>query len=730
MCITSSPRWLNTSYRAFTEPISGRLRDGRASVTVIFIDSVSPAYTGFTHRSSSTPGEPIEAASSRNESHSMRWHSAAVCQPLAQSPLKCDAFAASGSTWKYCGSNCVAKEMMASAVTVGPCASRTEPTGKSSKYQRGMRLSCAAPPSNATGMVRPMPSVRVIACAALAAALLFAACPKAVPDVKAEVKPADAGVSEAELLRPRVAAIEKETAEVLRAVDEALWKHWTTGAPLELAKAAAGHDALFSKDTLLTIRRAREVDAKDARALAHLERWLVGELLARAIAAESEAVANLEASVTFQVDGKELAWRDLNRLLTNEKSAVKRRALWTASHTAAERISAAIARRDEKAKEYLASLDVPSTLELAAETRELELESLARLAEHFLDRTSLSWRATLQRLSDADARLPVDTLTRADLPRLLRANPGADAAFPKKDSGARAVQLLGGLGLYGRPGLTLELAEAAKKNPLPLTIAPSPGDVRVSFRPAGGARDMTSLLAEVGTAISLHAAHTGRVSTERLGDPANAQVLAELFAGLPADTEWLASAGVPEASRATVVDAVRAQRLFVLRRAAGVVLARLETATLADTDAPPRFVAVMTRALGVKLAPEERARWRVETDDFLRSATLLKSAVLAEVLRERLGPSWWSKPESGKALLEQWAPGSGLSVEGRLGAAVSSVSSLVVALGGSVAAAPDAGVGAWPAPQQLAERSDEGTDDAGAMVGAWPRPQALADAGR
>jgi hypothetical protein len=65
MCITSSPCWLYTSERERTVPMSGRLVEARVSSTVDLRRRVSPGRTGFTQRTSSTPGDPRLAASSR-----------------------------------------------------------------------------------------------------------------------------------------------------------------------------------------------------------------------------------------------------------------------------------------------------------------------------------------------------------------------------------------------------------------------------------------------------------------------------------------------------------------------------------------------------------------------------------------------------------------------------------------------------------------------------------------
>ncbi|MDP1826326.1 MAG: hypothetical protein Q8L48_23870 [Archangium sp.] len=472
--------------------------------------------------------------------------------------------------------------------------------------------------------------------------LVLAGCPKSAPPPDVTPPRPDAGVTEAELIAPKVDALEQEAAQVVRAVDEALWQHWTTGAPLDLAAATKGHDALFSKQSLETLHRARELRPADTRRIGNLERWLGGELLARGVAAESEALANLESSTTFTVDGKELPWRDLNKLLVSEKSAVKRRALWNGSHAAALRLEAAVVRRDGKLKEVLASLELPAPLDFAAETRGLDLDALRRQADEVLTRTDAEWKTTLQALTDADVRLPVSALTRGELPRLLKVPAAVDAEFPKGKIGTRAVQTLGTLGVYGQPGLTIDLAEAAKKSPLPLTVAPGPGDVRVSVKPVGGLRDQQAVLGELGAALTLHGAKSGSFALDRLGRSSEALRASELFASLLTEDAWLSANEVN--NRPQVIAAAKAQRLFALRRAAGVVLARLETQTISDeTAARAKFVAIMGRATGLSLSPEEGARWRLETDDFLRSAAQLDAMLGAEAWRVQLGDGWWLK---------------------------------------------------------------------------------------
>lgn len=454
-----------------------------------------------------------------------------------------------------------------------------------------------------------------------AATVALCGCPKNTPDSDLKV---DAGTSEAELIAPKVDAIETEIAQVVKAVDETLWSHWTTGAAVDLDAPAKGHDALYSRQTLDLLRRARTLRPNDGERIDGLARWLAGELLTRGVREESDALANLEASATFMVDGKELALRELGKVLLSERSAVKRRAIWAGSHAAAMHLDAAYLRRDTKMKEVLTALGLPGPVDFAAQMRGLETEALGSLADALLTATDAEWKTTLEALSDNDVKLPVAQLSRADLPRLLKVPAVVDAAFPKTLIASRAQAQL------GDAGVVFDVSEGQKKNPLPLTVEPTLGDVRVSIKPVGGLRDQQLALAEVGTALELWNSRSKPFGLARLESPEVIQRVSDQMAQLTQDEAWLTANGISE-NRAAIIAMAKALKLFQLRRAAGVVLARLETEDMTDeVAARARYVAIMSRALGMTLSAEEGARWRVESFDFLRSAALLPLPAKAE----------------------------------------------------------------------------------------------------
>lgn len=580
------------------------------------------------------------------------------------------------------------------------------------------------------------------------AVLGLAACPRSDSSVQANLNPADAGVVDPELerLRVQVATLSNDTRDWSRLVDAKLWAHWTAGAPLEWAALNAKRDALLTTEQLAMLRRALERGIDDPSALEHLALFLEAEAASRSAAAEAEAVATLESTLTFPLDGKDVRWSDLNRLLATEKSALKRKALWTASLPAAEKLDAALAARDAQRAAALA----PKTLfTFEAEQRDVDPEAMRQVAEGVLTLTSEAWRLTLERLNQADTKLPIASLTRADLPRLMRVPAEVDLAFGKKDLASRAVATLGALGLYGKIGLTLDLSEAVKKNPLPLTVTPGgPADVRTSFRPLGGLRDQQLLFSELGIALALQHVTAGRFEYERLGDSALAQATGELFATLPGEPEWLEAQGVLEPARRIVIDAWQVQRLFQVRRAAAAFLVRLDCVEPNDAQARTRAAAIFTRALGVTHTEADMVRMRLDTDDGLRSATTLRSMLMGEHLRVQLNSTgtepWFRSQAAGKALIELWSTGSSVPVEARitpLGSALTAfwqrsidVTPVGLPVDGGVVIAP------FPQPKGPVEKAvwtarpwprsrvgPRGATDGGWTPRDWPTPKGPAD---
>ena len=230
--------------------------------------------------------------------------------------------------------------------------------------------------------------------ALLAAALcLLAACHKAPP--AAPVPPP----SEEQQLTGEVNALAKEAALLLEEQHRLVWEFWTEGKGADIAATYTGKEALFSLENLRRIDRLRHLtkEPRELRALTALHGHFAGEFLARELAELNDASANLEASLTLKVEGREVRYHDLERLLANEKSAARRKALYAAATPALTRLNQTLYRREERTGELVKQMGFESYEAFGSELRQADLERLAQLAEEVLQATQEPYRLVMER---------------------------------------------------------------------------------------------------------------------------------------------------------------------------------------------------------------------------------------------------------------------------------------------------------------------------------------------
>jgi hypothetical protein len=273
--------------------------------------------------------------------------------------------------------------------------------------------------------------------------LAFAACSTPAPPAPT-APPVDAAQA---ALGAEVKAVSAKSEVLLRTQDELVWKSWTEGTSADLAKTYLGTELWLTRASIAAVGRLRQssTDAVEMRALTHLHAYLATEWLAQRTTELSEATAKLEQTLTFGPAGQERPYRNLEVLLASERSALRRRALYDAATPAVTKLGETLAQRRLLTESLVTELGL-STAALTVELRDSEVERLVALADEVLTRTQSAFAATLGRLSWTELQLPVEQVSRADVPRLFRLQ-AQDAAFPKSDIYARATRTLLGLGI-------------------------------------------------------------------------------------------------------------------------------------------------------------------------------------------------------------------------------------------------------------------------------------------
>jgi hypothetical protein len=575
------------------------------------------------------------------------------------------------------------------------------------------------------------------------ALLLLASCSTA-PLPKPAPPPTAAEAARAALAQ-EVADISSKVEALLRVQDELVWKSWTEGTPADLARSYAGSESWLTPGSIALVERLRQMTpgAKETLALSHLHAYLVTEWLAQKTAELSEEASKLEQTASFGQRGQEHPYRNLESLLASERSALLRRTLYEGSTQVVAKLAEVLARRRARTEALLTELGI-SSASLLVELRESELDTLVALAEEVLTRTQSAFTSTVGRLARSELQLPVERVSRADIPRLFRL-PAEDAAFPKADIYARATRTLQGLGIdiASMKNVTVDLRETTGKNPRGLVLGVViPSDVRVSLLPVGGGRDERETLHQMGHVLSDGLSQERRFALSKLGNRTVAEAWAFLMEDLSVDPVWLERvAGMAVDAQAAWRTSAAAQRLFLLRRAAGKVLFNAR-ARAPGADTTTLYRDVMARTYGFPMTGADAARAELDREEFLASADYLQAFVLAaqleQQLRGRFGPTWWEAKGAGDWMRKWLAAGNSLSAGalsralGEDGLSVDAfLARLPSALGGTTSRpvlAPEAGDGGNPSLQPLQAPTPVPLvePDAGAVP---PAPPAALDAG-
>lgn len=560
--------------------------------------------------------------------------------------------------------------------------------------------------------------------ASLAAAALVVATVSACPR-----PPPSKGTPEEVQLTEEVRALSREAEALLKRQQEMLWLAWTQGAPVDIAKTYEGRPPLFTVESIRKIDRLRQLthDDREIRSLTYLHAHFVGEYLSAQLAEVTDAIANLEASLTFPFEGREIPYRDLERQLANEKSAERRHALYEAATPAVQRLSASVRRKDERIQALIKELGYTSYEAFGAELRQADLERLGLLAEQILQVTQKPFTEVMGKLSQKELQLPLEKLRRADVPRLFRPK-GVDALFPKDSLVPRAEATLKGLGieLSKVRGLQVDFTDRQGKNARPLTLPVEiPGDVRMSFKPAAGVREQAELLHELGIALHFGFSTESRFELAKLGNSAVTESYAYLFEDLIEDPVWLEEhAGLSGDKLAQYLAATGAHKLYLVRRAAGRLLYELQARRRDPQDAPALYSALMARTYGFPMSRDDQERYLLDQEDFYESADDFRAWFVAGQLqgqlKARFGPHWWRSREAGEFLESLWAKGNALTVRElvrlageenlepdvlllRLGTTLQ----VPITLGKVITGEPP------PTPPPVPETADGGTPDAG-----------------
>ena len=418
----------------------------------------------------------------------------------------------------------------------------------------------------------------------------------------------------------------------------------------DIAPIYERHAGLFEREA---VERLRESGPRE------LVRFAVEGHIGQATKAEAAEIARLEASLTVEVDGDELAYRQAPIEQANERDPDRRAALEDARMRVLDAaLNPLYVEAHERAAALAIELGWPSTLRMCEELGALDLRALVRQCEAFLAATAGWYAEVMTPELERELGFGLDRLRRSDIPAYMRA-PGLDWAFPADRLLASYELTLDRLGLDGG-GVLIDLEDRPNKTPrafcAPVRV---PDEVHLVMARIGGREDYEVLFHEAG-----HAQHYARTAGELpaearyLGDNSVTEGFAFLLQHLVASPEWLAAALDVEDARELIRHS-QATRLLMLRRYCGKLLYEVELhGGELDGAARPRYAALLSEAVRVDW---RGTSWLSDVDPFFYAARYLRAWALEThlrgVLRDRFGARWFAEPEAGALLTALWREG-------------------------------------------------------------------------
>ncbi|HKR01723.1 MAG TPA: hypothetical protein VJT09_13675 [Pyrinomonadaceae bacterium] len=437
---------------------------------------------------------------------------------------------------------------------------------------------------------------------------------------------------------------------------------------------------LFARDAIDALQQGvdatpahRETEREGLRLLCGSARIGYLETHAREL---TDELAVCESSARVEWDGEHVPVNNVPKIISNERSAQRRRELsarWVDAHLPCNDLRAA---RLESFHESAHSLGFDSYRALFTDITGVDFERLKAAANHFLERTEAAYVSALARAAARDLPgAPFDELGHADY-LFFQRMPRHDPFLPAPDLIATYSAAMRGLGIdvERQQNIHIDAESRPFKNPRAACFRINPpDDVRLLIAPVGGSYDYTVLFHEAG-----HAQHFGWSSRDLVTrhpeflyvpDHATTEGHAFLLSHLFQDTQWLLEYrnGLGESQAREVARDLAILTCANIRRRCASLSYELELHSGADVRSErlaESYSDSVSQATRFRRSP---AFYLLDVDDGFYSAAYLRAwafeVTFREHLRTRHGRRWWASRKAGDELIDLWNTSSRYTVE-------------------------------------------------------------------
>jgi len=425
---------------------------------------------------------------------------------------------------------------------------------------------------------------------------------------------------------------------------------------LALAPIYERHAALFERETVDKLLSAK---ARDER-LRNLREFAVMGYLEQAAKELTEQIAARETADSTRWRGKDIPYRSIQQVVTNEPDARRRRDLDRLRVELTAGQNSSREQRWDFLYKQTRDLGYSNYAELCDRLGALELHDLRDMMVRLLWDTEKPYRGALARELRAIGVVPAEA-ERADLLRLFR-SPKFDSMFPRDRMMEALRETLRAMGIdvEHQPSVIVDADERPKKSPrafcAPVLI---PDEIYLVISPHGGHDDYRALFHEAG-----HAQHFAHIKPDQPyafkgeGDNSVTEGFAFVLEHLLYSEPWLEK-HLGMIDRDEYLSLVKFHKLYFLRRYAAKLLYELEMHSSHDVRGYGKLYAdLLTAHVGVRYSPADHL---ADLDDGFYAARYLRAwifeAQLRSVFVRRWGERWYEDPDAGATLRELWSLG-------------------------------------------------------------------------
>jgi hypothetical protein len=373
---------------------------------------------------------------------------------------------------------------------------------------------------------------------------------------------------------------------------------------------------------------------------------------------------NLEASLTVEVEGEAIAYRDLSLRARAATERDRRRTFHRAMLAAmADQLRPLHRERILAARRTAADLGYAGYVEMVSETSGIDLPKLSECVRPILERTEEQIRSLLSGAMLRSGDLELADAESHDMLAVFRASRFDHyfAAGGEMSLASGLVERGLGLDLTASGRIRLDLEPRPLKTPRAFCATVRvPDEVYLVTKPSGGVDDYSAFFHELGHA--LHFAYVdGALPVEyrRLGDNSVTEGFAVLIEGILRQRAWAERHLGSDLE--LYLEHAALQELWFYRRYSAKLAYELElwNATEPEIDRlADRYVAHLGVCAPV---PVDAERFLADLDLHFYAARYLRAWLLAAILRRKLradfGDAWFESRRAGRLLREIWSHG-------------------------------------------------------------------------